>query len=248
MKNAKKIIALSIVLACFLVVSGIGYAIAPTQQAKIIAEEELPRLFNLLEENYKEFNYSSQEDVAKSYLGEPIENYTIKEEVDTEKEMKDQMKQFPFYVFPVMVDGEYITDLTVVLKNEKWTVVDIGGSVSKMVNDTSKEKGLENAKLLRYNGQTYIVGKKGSQEVAYSPFHEDSSLGLEKQQLIDTKDFKKALKEHRKILKEKAKRNKGKDIQDIEVGGSGSLNIPDTSFKQEQPILRLARYIDHILK
>ncbi len=51
-------------------------------------------------------------------------------------------KPYPFYVFPVMVDGNVITDFTIVLINGEWQVVDIGGHLSKIIYDKSKEIGI----------------------------------------------------------------------------------------------------------
>lgn len=100
-----------------LLIAGISYAVSPEEQAKICAQENLPNYLRMIADDYKNFHFSSKEDLTRASLGEPIPNVRIgMKELDMNKTLKDQAEPYPFYVFPVMVDNKAVTDFTVVLE------------------------------------------------------------------------------------------------------------------------------------
>lgn len=154
----KKVLLSILTIFCVLLVCGVSYAISPDVQAKILAEENLALYLKMIEPDYKNFHYTTQDQVIKSYLGDPIKNYVINiENFDENKNILEQAKPYAFYVFPVMAEGNIITDLTVVLTNGEWKVVDIGGHLSKIIYDNSKKIKINpnDNQIIRCAGKTF---------------------------------------------------------------------------------------------
>lgn len=247
--NRKTLIITILGLLLVLGIAGIGYAVSPETQAKIVAEEELCTWLKFIEPNYKDFHYSSQDQVMKSHLGEPIKNYIIYEgDFDESKTISEQMKYYPFYVFPVMVGGEIITDFTVVLQDEKWKVVDIGGHLSSTIYEQSKKHNISanDNKILRFAGQTIVITKKDNTEVGYTPYYDDSENGLEKNTLVFSEVLKKALASQQKKILEEASKNSDK-IEPLELLLTGTgWGFTSIDGKQEGLAKRLHKYLSHV--
>jgi hypothetical protein len=150
MKRSTKLMVFGFLTIMFIVAYGITYAVSPTQQVKIAAEEELPKLKEFVSKYYKEFHFDSISDLDKAYLGEPIENYIIYD-FDSTRNVEEQMEKMPFYVLPVMVDGKAVTDVTVMLESEQWKVIDIGGNLSTLIQNSEFNDKLTDIKVLRFD-------------------------------------------------------------------------------------------------
>lgn len=114
----RKVLAIIVLgIVSILVMAGVSYAVSPQEQARIAAEEGLPMLLkNIVEPEYQLFYFSNKDEVMRATLGTPLENFTIAEgSFDEGKSVAEQMKPYPFYVFPLIVDGRVTTDLTVAL-------------------------------------------------------------------------------------------------------------------------------------
>lgn len=231
-------------IICTLLIVGISYAVAAEQQARICAEENLPKYLAMIEPNYNEFHFSNQEDVSKSKLGDPIPNVRIgMSEFDIQKNLNEQLEPYAFYVFPVMVDGKPITDLTVMLNNGKWEPVDIGGRLSTVIDEVNKKEGLSSAdsRILRFAGQTFVLVTKEGKQFGYAPFFDQPDIGLKAKELVPYDDFCKSLGE---IAKEKIQVEK-KFENDDQLISMGNAEAASLDFKQENVISRLANYLEY---
>ncbi|MCF8010284.1 MAG: hypothetical protein K9L17_04865 [Clostridiales bacterium] len=237
----KFLVTLIFLMLSILLASGVSYAVSPDVQAKIFAKENLKPYLKMIEPNYEDFHYSSQDKVMKSHLGDPIKNYTINvKKYDSSKGILEQEKKYPFYVFPVMVGENVITDFTVVLVDGNWQVVDIGGHLSKIIYDKSKKEGipLNDNHILRYAGKTFVIAKKKDKVIGYTPYYNDVSIGLKEKTIIPSDMLKKVLNQKKKNLLRQKNNN--------EVGGS-SNKIYDLDFKQNASIpARVAKYVNDI--
>ncbi len=242
----KKVLLSILTIFCVLLVCGVSYAISPDVQAKILAEENLASYLKMIEPDYKNFHYTTQDQVMKSYLGDPIKNYVINiENFDENKNILEQAKPYAFYVFPVMAEGNIITDLTVVLTNGEWKVVDIGGHLSKIIYDNSKKIKINpnDNQIIRCAGKTFVVVNKEGKEIGYSPYFNDPSTGLEKETLTSSEMLKKTFIHQKEILLDLENRS-----SEPEVRGSTHQEY-DLSFKQNKSIFeRVTKYANHLLR
>jgi hypothetical protein len=244
--KTKLIIILSLVLATVLLIAGISYAVSPEEQAKICAQESLPSYLESIRDIHKEFHFSSQEDLTKARLGEPIHYVRIGlDEFAATKTLKHQTQPFPFYLFPVVVDGKAVTDFTVVLENGKWQPVTIGGNMSTIIEDmaTQNELASGSSVILIFAGQTFVITNKDGQEYGYLPYSylDDQEMGVEAKKLIPSKDFRDFLKKKADARIEQAMRAEDSD----EIISGGIPEAPLLFFEQESVWTRLARYLSY---
>lgn len=229
---------------CTLLIVGASYAVAPEQQARICAEENFPKYLSIIEPDYDQFHFTSQKDVEKSELGDPIPNVRIGlSEFNLQKNLDEQVEPFAFYVFPVMVDGKAITDFTVVLENGKWEPVDIGGRLSTVIDEVNKKEGLSfaDSSILRFAGNTFVLVTKEGKKFGYLPFFDQPDIGLKAKELIPSDEFCQALGE---LAKEKLQVEKTFDNDD-QLISMGSAEAVSLNFKQENVISRLINYLEH---
>lgn len=239
------VLILSIALVTTLLIAAIGYAVSSEEQATICAQENLPTYLGMIGEAYNDFHFSSQEDLARAYLGKPISNLRIGiNELDTEKTLKDQAQPFAFYVFPVMVDKKPVTDLTVTLEDGKWKPVDIGGHLSTVINEMSRQNGYapESSIVLRFAAQTFVIVNKDGNEYGYLPYFDDSEMGVTAKKLIPSKDFRDALKKKAGIiLDNELTPNDTKEI----IARGGIVETSPQPFKQDSVWNRLVKYLSY---
>jgi len=239
---------ISIVVVLIIVVTtGISFAASPEQQARICAEENLTNYLRMIEPAYQDFHFSSKDQVMKAHLGEPIANFIIEgHNFDAEESLNEQMQPHAFYVFPVMVGDDIITDFTVVLENGQWHPVDIGGRLSKIIDEVSKQNGLspKDSAVLRFAGETFVIVKEGGKEFGYRPYFDDLEAGLKAKELVAEEDFKQALAVKQKVYLENVKRNMSPGAKPIYGASGESVAIP---FKQESIVNRLIRFLRHTL-
>lgn len=233
--NRKVLAIIALGIISILAITGVSYAVSPQEQARIAAEEGLPMLLkNIAEPEPQLFYFSNKDEVMRATLGTPLENFTITEgNFDEGKSVDEQMKPYPFYVFPLVVDGRVTTDLTVALQNGKWEVIDIGGCLNKNIHEVSKNNNLTASKVLRFAGKTFVLAKKGDSEVAYSPYNDPA--GLKSGVLMSPDEFKVTLaKRQREVLE-----FKGKDLL------GGNVSTAPLEFKQDSIYERLIRFVRH---
>jgi hypothetical protein len=247
LKDKKIFIICIFAILCIIMAGGVSYAVSPEQQAKIFAEENLPQYLKMIEPDYNYFYYNNQEQVMKSTLGEPINNFVINpQDFDEDKGILAQSKPLPFYVFPVMVDGKVITDFTVALVNGEWQAVDIGGQLSKIIYDKSKELGInvnEN-NVLRYAGLTFVITNKDNKEIGYSPYISEKNTGLVKEEFASSDILKRTLTYQKEALI-KLKKQGGEP----KVRGASSNHISNLNFNQNANVFeRVVKYVSYVFK
>jgi hypothetical protein len=171
MLTKKITITVAIVALFVLLVSGTTYAVSPTQQAKAFAEKSFKTYSNTVKMTLVEGDYTSAANVEHAYLGDPITNYLINIDSFNPKEsIKSQRQEMAFYVFPVIVGDEIVSDFTVALVKGEWEFIDIGGDTCKTLYQKAKESDISvnNCSFLRYGGQTFIVSEKDNEEHIWS--------------------------------------------------------------------------------
>ena len=234
----------SLLILTILLITGIIYAVSAEEQARICAEESLDFFRSTMEAYYRDFNFFSQEDVKLAELGTPIPRFHIND-LDMYDHLINQVEPAIFYVFPVMVDGEPVTDLTVALENGKWEKVDVGGNLCQTIYDVSKREGsdLADTKIVGFAGETFVLNNKDGKTFGYIPFYDDPEYGLKSEELMSSDKLK-------LVLEKKAeKMSKINKPLNPEEGVSGSMKTEVSApFKQENVFLRLANYIHFIPK
>lgn len=235
-------------LGCLLIFTilfamGINYAVSAEEQARICAERSLDFFRGTMEAYYNEFNFSSEEDAKIAELGTPIPRFNISN-LDLYDSLICQAKPATFYVFPLMVDGKPVSDLTVVLENGEWKRVDVGGNLCRTIYDVSEREGLNVAdtKILGFAGETFVMVPRDGKEYGYIPFYDDLGYGLESKKLVSSDQLKAAL------VKKAEKMIKVNDSLNPEQGLSGNLSTTEAAqFRQENVFLRLVNYIRFML-
>jgi len=247
LRNKKILICIFAVL-CIILACGVCYVTSPKQQVKIFAEENLPKYLKLIEPDYKDFHFSNQEQVMKSTLGEPINNFVIDpQDFDENKGILAQSKPLPFYVFPVIADGNVTTDFTVALVNGEWQAIDIGGNLSKIIYDKSKELGIDikENNILRYAGLTYVIINKDGKEIGYSPFLSEQSTGLAEKEITSSDVLKKTLAYHREAIMKLKKQGGEPKVR----GTSSNYTINNLNFNQNTNVFeRTVKYVSYVYK
>lgn len=216
----RKLILFSLLAAFIMLIYGISYAVSPTRQARIATEEELPKLKELVGDRYQDFHFASREELAKAYLGEPIPSYKI-HNFDANKSIVEQMKKSDFYVFPVIVDGKAATDIPVVLENQEWKVVDIGGHLSRVIQNVKLNHKLTEIKVLKFYEATFVLGKKGNKLVGFLPYRGSRELGIEKGELIKIEKIEKLIENQKKDVE--TRQQKYEETGEIQYGSSEKL-------------------------
>lgn len=225
-----------------LLIGGISYAVGPAQQAKIFAEQAFTDegWRKLCEEDWKSMGFTGPEQAQKAYLGDPIPVYQIDvKSVDVDKDFEGQAKQIPVYIFPVMADGEIITDIYVHLKDGEWDVLLLGGHISRFVYEVAEANGLEvsECKIIRAPIRTIVIAREDGKEVGIPYPASQESMIMTKASVTE---FKLILENEKKYLEQ----NKGKKTTDEDVIIGSADNSFSYSFKQNQSVIqRLAKFV-----
>lgn len=239
--SKKKLLAiLTCVCLIIVLVSGLAFAISPEQQAKICAEENLPHYLEIIKPVYADFGLSSEDQLNNAVLGEPISNFIIDPSKYTaDKAVVDQMQPHAFYVLPVMVDGKSVMDFTVVLDNGKWCPVDIGGRLTKIIQEVAAENNFDpgQTKILRFAGQTLVLVSKDGEVFAYLPYSDFAETGLKARQIITESELSATLEAIRDSYLKNITNSDGEKI----YGGTYKI----ASFKQNSILERLINYCEY---
>jgi hypothetical protein len=223
----------------FLLVWGVAYAVDSSQQAKAYAHKIFPQLMQDCSNNIADYYYFSNADEAKTaYLGEPVAVYSLNS-FDPQMSLTEQAKQVCWYAFPVIVNGEPVTDFKVTLVNGDW-VWDFGGSLNPMLDQVAFENNVNprdcRAVMLGQPGPIYIVANEDGKEVAVRNYKNPESLELTYEEAEDIK------------IKLDAKQILEKSItpeEDIVVGPADS----SSSFKQNASVWqRVMNYFEYIAR
>lgn len=243
----KLIASVTLIMSLLLIFSGVSFAISPEQQAKIAAEEGFPQMLDTIEICYKDFHYDQQDEVKNSYIGDPIYNYKLSEKTFSKNDnITNQIKIIPFYVFPVMSNGKIITDLTVVLENQKWKVVDIGGHISKVIYQQEHQYNLSKSKIVRAFGKTVVIAEQGNNLVGYLPYYGDITNGIAKCEIISAEKLMDYVDTQKQISNKYAKLNA--NIKNLAAGYSGNQGTPNLEFKQGSILERLSTYMHYLAR
>jgi hypothetical protein len=243
MKRKHIVWALSVALICTLITSGIVYAVSPVQQAKVFAEECFST--GIAEFTLVSSGYISEKEVAGAYLGDPIKNYTIPlDQFDASKSLKENAKEMPFYVLPIFVDGEVVSDFIVSLEKGKWEFVSVGGNMSKLAYEIARENNIDASRvnMLRFGGQSYLFAdtNKGD-EIACSPYISNAELKMEKQKTYPAQKIKEQLEFRQKYIQEKL-RTRSNDL----IGGENFGAYGPLDFNQNSSLIsRLLGYLNY---
>ncbi len=232
-----------VALICTLITSGIVYAVSPVQQAKIFADECFST--GIAEFTLVSGNYISEQKVAGAYLGDPIINYTISlGQFDASKSIKENAKEMPFYVLPIFVDGEIVSDFIVSLEKGKWELVSVGGNMSKLAYELAKENNIDSSRvnMLRFGGQSYLFAETNNgYEIACSPYISNAELKMYKQKTYPAQKIKEQLDFRQKYIQEKLRTRSNDLIGGENLGAYGPLD-----FRQNSSVFsRLLVYLDY---
>lgn len=242
MKRTNILWVLSIALLIALITSGIVYAVSPDQQARIFADECFST--GIAESALVDCGYTSEEEATRAHLGEPIKNYMISyDKLDMGKSLKENSQEMPFYVLPIIVDGEVVTDFIILLENGKWEFVSVGGNMSKLAYEMAKDNkiNISQVNMLRFGGQSYLFADKNGNEVAYSPYISSPELGMNKQKTYSSEKIKKQLEIRQKQIQEKMKTRDTGIMGGENYGAYGPID-----FHQSKSVLsRLLGYLDY---
>lgn len=154
--KAKSIVFYAVICLSLLLFAGVSYAASDNTQVKIAAENGLLGFKSLLAQNegYKQFNINNIDELQTATLGEPYENWTlsINKPLDKNNKLINQAEQVGVYIFPVIINGNVITDMTVILDSSdgQWKAVDLGGKASKEIVDI-KEKYISRPKIINFS-------------------------------------------------------------------------------------------------
>lgn len=221
-------------------VCGFVFAISPKEQAKICAEENLAEYINAIKPLYNEFGLTSEKDLDKAVLGEPVENVTLEPvQFTPQKSLEDQLKPHAFYVFPVLVDGQSVMDFTVVLENGEWHPVDIGGNLTENINEvcSTNHLSIDNSQVLRVNGQTFVLVENNGKLLAFSPYLNYPENNIKVKQLFSEQELS--------IIVNTIRLNtlQNQPLKDGEtLYGASSTAIP---FRQQSVIRRLVNFVNY---
>jgi hypothetical protein len=222
-------------------VSGLAFAISPEQQAKICAKENFPHYLEIIKPVYADFGLSSEDQLNNAVLGEPINNFVIDPSKFTaDKAVVDQMQPHAFYVLPVIVDGKNIMDFTVVLNNGQWGPVDIGGRLTKIIDEVATDNNFdpEQTKILRFAGQTLVLVSKDGNVFAYLPYTDLAETGLKARQIIPESELGNVLEAIRDSYLKNISNSDGEKI----YGGTYKI----APFKQNSILKRLINYCEYV--
>jgi len=113
-------------------IATIAHADVPPHEVKQAAERGLPDFLNAIpREDLERYGFKNEEELKAATLGEPYRVYTIvPERLASYKEgtkLSALISETNSWYFPVMVEDEARTILTVSLLEGRWQAVDIGG-------------------------------------------------------------------------------------------------------------------------
>jgi len=231
--------------------TGISFAVSPAEQASICAEENLTDNLSAVEDDYKNFHFKNKKDVMNAYLGNPISNYDVDiVNFDEDQDLSQQIDQMGFYKFPVMYDGEVITDLSVALNNNgEWEVVDIGGHMTDSMNEIAigNDLDLKDCSILWFDSQPYLLAvKEGVQYGALIDLRKSSENNRKK--LLNPADLNKQLKIEQKRYQEMIEAVESRDSEELIITGiDSSFESDRVPLIQDSFINRIGRYLAYII-
>lgn len=109
-----------------------AYADTPPKEVRQAAEEGLPRFLSLIsQEDLEDFGFHSVGELQAATLGEPYKVYTLTPQslgsYEKGSKLSLMISETNSWYFPVMVEGEARTILTVSFLEGRWQAGDIGG-------------------------------------------------------------------------------------------------------------------------
>ncbi len=166
----------------FISITGVSYAIAPDQQAKVFIDQAFQDQgwFNICEEDWESIGFANLDQAKRASVGEePLQVYKLDiETVDCEQNLAQQAQITPLYVFPVVSDDKVVTDIYVNLINGNWEVLKLGGHLYESVLDAASKNDLEmqDCKIVQVALRKMIIANKNGNEIGVSYPNSDSLM------------------------------------------------------------------------
>jgi len=242
MKSKNKItVILIFVVVIASLLAGTVYAVSPEQQAIAFANEQFNKEWRgTCIEVWNTIGFNTPEEAENSYLGEPVQLLQLKEEAFSAVEsMMSQTSLTPYYLFPVMADGRYVTDFEVRLKNGEWVAGRLGGDMVEFLQRVAQANNLNvsDCRLIRFGPKTAIFVIKDGKEVglAYPNDAQDPVMSEE-----GLAAFKKTITD----FFERPRNTSSNEV--IVYGGNSPSKGGEYSFHQDDSLLeRVSMYLDY---
>lgn len=149
------------------------------------------------------------------------------------------MVEIPRYVFPVLANGEIITDIEIRLKDGQWKVGAIGGKLNKRVYEVAEANKIDinQCKVVKCPLEKIIIAEIDGEEKAIN-------YSGERKPLIMNSSYLDKSKEYLENLKKLSEKNTEEEISPEDVFLSNGTSSLLESFKQEDNIpKRLLEFI-----
>lgn len=242
-KKMKRITIVVLSLLMVMMLAFTSFAVSLTEQASIFAGNSFTEQKEAIAKSLVDMGYMSPQEADIS-LGKPFLNYVIPIDNCTYKSSdKDKVinrsQESTLYTFPILSGDKIISDYTVALYKGEWQFIDFGGDMTRRATAFAKDNGVpvEEVKLLRAAGQSFIIAKTSKGEIANSPYTEDKAVGLVKDNTVSADKLNMYLQaRHKEYIKIKE--------GGTPVMGSNFGSYPPADFDQNASVVsRLINYI-----
>jgi len=220
-------------------ITGVNYAIAPDQQAKIFVDQAFQDQGwqDVCIEDWKSMRFDNLNQAERTTIGEePLQVYNLDiETFDFNQDLAKQAQIMPMYIFPVLSDNKVVTDIYVWLKNGRWEVLSLGGHLYRSALGAASRNNLDikDCKIIKYGYQETIIANKNGDEIGVSYPNSNSLM---------TQNNIKKLKES--ILQEKQMLDYEPVSNEQVLAGNEGSNDPSRGFQQNAS--RWKRLVDYI--
>lgn len=166
----------------FLSITGVNYAIAPDQQAKVFIDQAFhdQGWYNICEEDWESMGFADSDQAKRASIGEePLQVYYLDiETIDCEQDLAQQAQLTPLYVFPVVYDDKVVTDIYVRLINGNWEVLKLGGHLYESVLHAASKNdlGMQDCRIVQVKLRKMIIANKNGNEIGVSYPNSDSLM------------------------------------------------------------------------
>lgn len=236
----KKICLILIAIAILITsITGVNYAIAPEQQAKIFVAQAFQDQGwqDICIENWQSMRFDKSDQAERATIGEePLQVYSLDiKTFDCNQDLAEQAQITPIYIFPVLSDNKVVTDIYVCLKKGNWEVLKLGGHLYRSALDAASRNNLDmqDCKIIQFGYRETIIANVNGDEIGVSY---PNSYSLMTQYNI--KILKETILQEKQILD-----NEPIPVEQVLIGNEGNS---DTSWDFQQNTSRWKRLVDYI--
>jgi hypothetical protein len=183
--------------------------------------------------------FDRSEQAERATIGEePLQVYNLDiKTFDCNRDLAEQARITPIYIFPVLSEKKVVTDIYVCLKKGNWEVLKLGGHLYRSALDAAYRNNLDmqDCRIIQFGYREMIIANVKGDEIGVS--YPNSSLLMTQNNI---KKFKEEILQEKQILDKKPL-----PVEQVLIGNEGNSEASWGFQQNESRWKRLVNYIFH---